>query len=71
MKLPELSLMVSLLGYWRGGVRALIDKFVQFIMADNMVAPSVDREQSMDKKFAGYKVELTPHLMKITGSLER
>ena len=32
-------------------------------MADNIVAPSVDREQSMVKKFAVCKIELTPHLM--------
>ena len=44
-------------------VRTLGEKFVQFNMADKTVAPSFGREQSMDKKFAGCKIEMTPLLI--------
>ena len=44
-------------------LRALGEKFVQFKMADNTVAPSFAREHSMDGKFAGCKVEMTPLLI--------
>ena len=37
-------------------------------MADNTVAPSVGIKQSMDKKFAGCKIELTPHLPHVPGN---
>ena len=43
-------------------LRALGEKFVQLKMADNTVAPFFGREQSMDKKFAGCKIEMTPLL---------
>ena len=44
-------------------IRTLGEKFVQFNMADNTVGPSVDWLQSMDKKLAGCKIELTPPLI--------
>ena len=44
-------------------IRTLGEKFVQFNMADKTVAPSFGREQSMDKKFAGCKIEMTPLLI--------
>ena len=44
-------------------IRTLGEKFVQFNMADNKVAPSFGSEQSMDKKFAGCKVEMTSLLI--------
>ena len=31
-------------------------------MADSIVTPSLERKQSVDKKFAGSKIELTSHL---------
>ena len=38
-------------------------------MADHTVMPSIEREYSVDKKFAGCKIDLTSHLIvsKISG----